>query len=155
MTETVSLTEAARRTGISRRTLGRMIASGRLPGTRVDGGYEVPVEALDGLTSSSSPEADPSAEEVAKLTEALAEKDRELSEARTAITDLDKRLGIAEARLEERDALKDIVPMLTAMLGRQQMIDATTSTTANTTPPAEPYSEPKRNRFGRKRRGTQ
>lgn len=166
MTEKVTLAEAARRTGLSRRTLGRMLTSGTLAGERIDNGWHIPVDALDALDV--SPQMRPAeAREVQDLREqlekALADyrqldvvREQEVEDAESRakaaeskIKELEQALGDMRVRAEVQEALakeraevgaemREIIAGLTALLTRQQAIDVMTAT------PTAPYSRPTR-----------
>lgn len=116
MTDDLTLAEAARRTGISRRTLGRLIADGALTGHRTDRGWRIPVDALDDIKTrtTSTSTSTSTADEIAVLrNEITALRDRaETAEANVAaVNDVAAELriaaAVAEARAAERTEMID------------------------------------------------
>ena len=114
MTESLTLAEAARRTGISRRTLGRMVADGKVDAERVDDGWRIPIEALDAIKprTTSPSTADEIAglraeiaglREQAETIEAIAEvRADEVTTLTAEAADLRTRAAVAEALATER-----------------------------------------------------
>jgi excisionase family DNA binding protein len=114
MSELLTLAEAARRTGLSRRTLGRMLDDGKVAGNRTDDGWRIPTDALDAIkprtpSTSTADEIAALRDEVAAL-RAIAEAAEAVSDARNEqigtltaeAADLRTRAAVAEALAEER-----------------------------------------------------
>jgi excisionase family DNA binding protein len=114
MTDMLTLAEAARRTGVSRRTLGRMLDDGSVAGHRTDDGWRVPVSALDAIkprtpSTSTADEIAALRDEVAAMRE-RAEAAEVAAEARNGqigtltaeAAELRTRAAVAEALADER-----------------------------------------------------
>lgn len=134
----LSITEAAEAAGKSRRSIGRMLDSGRLDGAKRDeaGTWRIPVDALlaAGLSlhAPSPPDDVPAPQETAPAPDAL-------NALRVELADWRRRAEVAEAIAAERaDALSDARLALRAL-------------TTGTTPPDPPTVEP-RPRWWRKAR---
>jgi excisionase family DNA binding protein len=114
MTEVLTLAEAARRTGIPRRTLGRMLDDGKVAGHRADDGWRIPVAALEAIkprTPSTS-----TADEIAALRNevlalrgraeaaevAAAARNDQLGTLTAEAAELRTRAAVAEALADER-----------------------------------------------------
>jgi len=112
----VSLTEAAKRAGISTTTIRRWITDGKIEGAiKTATGYAIPVQALlkllpsnrwDTVTATETEQTNP-ASELAAL---------ELKHAQQTIADLREQLAKAEARSEQANAT---VAQLAEVISRQ------------------------------------
>ena len=114
--EALTIRQAMERTGLSRRTIGRMLADGRLAGAYKSGNeWRIPRTALDGL------DGDTSTESAKNDDDATAWRERAL---------------VAEARLEATERTVDMLQeSLTAMTTALQLANANAG--AMTAPTAE------------------
>ncbi len=148
---TFTLAEAARVTGTSRRTLGRLLDAGELPGAARDasGAWSIPVDALlaAGLTvhapappeapqAAPSPFPPPSTPPIA-----TAPDPAELNRLRDEVADWRRRAEVAEAVAAERSA--NLVDVREALATTRMMLNAGPQPAAST-------EAPRRRRWRRK-----
>ena len=127
MSSELTLAEAARRTGKSRRTLSRMIEADKITGAHRDddGVWHVPTDGLLAaglvLDAPRTPPTDERLTEQTQRAEAaerrLAELRRRLEAAETELIDLRRRAEVAEAVARER---ADTVAALVMVAGAQR-----------------------------------
>lgn len=153
---TFTVSSAADVTGKSRRTIGRMLADGELPGAhKTDGAWTIPLESLlaAGLTvnAPSPPDPAPAPPDAAPLPPPAARVDAaELDRVRSEAIEWRRRAEVAEAIAAERAAALEDVRAALAMA--QRMLPPV-ATMALPPPPAEPDPLPppaQRRRWWRK-----
>jgi excisionase family DNA binding protein len=106
-TELISLAEAARRSGMSRRTLGRMLADGRLRGERAGSSWNVDAESLAEISPprpvTITNDDDLADDDRLQAAQAAADHHLAIIETLTAdVADWRRRAEVAEALAEER-----------------------------------------------------
>ena len=145
MTDFLTLGEAAERLGKSRRTVGRMLAAGELPGAvKGDAGWQIPADIIEVEPSVWKA---PAGAEASTLGLVTAE---ELTAIRTELEDWRRRAEVAEAVADERaDALRDT----RAALALAQRLAAVSLADAVEVKPIEPAPTPRRWSLPRWRRG--